>query len=170
MTKLSASYLMEQISRYAPLALLFFAFLSFLAFGIFSVDYYKTLFEPRFKGSAVFMAILIAIIQEAVRFGLLVTSIKDFRDKKISNGMLGLVGSLCLVFHDISISNSIAKMWSSDPSPYSNLFVFLILIGLLLEFRLILTVGKSKTAPGNSFPYRGKSQSRSNGVNTAANN
>lgn len=170
MTKLSASYLMEQISRYAPLGLLFFAFLSFLAFGIFSVDYYQTLFEPRFKGSAVFMAILIATIQEAVRFGLLVTSIKDFRDKKISNGMLGLIGSICLVFHDISICNRIAEMWAVDSGPYANLFTFLILIGLLLEFRLILTVGKSKAVPGQSVPYRANSRSRNNGVSTAANN
>ena len=139
------SRIMLEISKAAPLALLVFAFLSFFAVGVFAIDYYQTLFEPRFGRMAKAMAILIAIIQEAVRFGLLITSIRDFADKKKFNGWLGLLGSTGLVIHDISLCNNIAKMWSAtDPLPYSSLFMFLILIGLLLEFRLILTVGKDQ--------------------------
>lgn len=147
------SRIMLEISKAAPLALLVFAFLSFFAVGVFAIDYYDSLFISRFGRLSKPMAVLIAIIQEAVRFGLLITSIRDFADKRKFNGWIGLVGSIGLVIHDISLSNSIAKMWSPDnPLPYSSLFMFLILIGLLLEFRLILTVGNSqgKTEPGFS--------------------
>jgi len=150
------SRIMLEISKAAPLALLVFAFLSFLAVGIFAVDYYQSLFEPRFGRMAQPMAILIAVIQEAVRFGLLVTSIRDFADKKKFNGWLGLIGSIGLVIHDISLSNSIAQMWdSNNPLPYSSLFMFLILIGLLLEFRLILTVGNNQGKSVVSFSQNG---------------
>ena len=148
--------IMLEISKAAPLALLVFAFLSFFAIGVFAIDYYQTLFEPRFGRTAKVMAILIAVIQESVRFGLLITSLRDFADKKKFNGWLGLIGSIGLVIHDISLSNSIAKMWDADnPLPYSSLFMFLILIGLLLEFRLILTVTKSKEKTTVNFSNNG---------------
>jgi len=89
----------------------------------------------------------------------LVASVRDFSDDKRFNGWLGLLGSVGLVLHDLSVSKNIALMWSPDnPLPYTGLFSFLILIGLLLEFRLILTVDlkekkrvavKSKTAISN---------------------
>ena len=107
---------MEKISEHSPLCLLVFAFLSFFAIGVFSVDYYEALLSRRFGNEAKYMAILIAVIQEAVRFGLLVTSIRDFKQGKITNGMLGLLGSIGLVLHDISLSNSIAEMWSKSNS------------------------------------------------------
>ena len=142
---------MLEISKAAPLALLVFAFLSFFAIGVFAIDYYESLFTSRFGRLARPMAILIAIIQEAVRFGLLITSIRDFADDKKFNGWIGLVGSVGLVVHDISLCNNIAKMWNeSNPLPYSSLFMFLILIGLLLEFRLVLTVGNSRKSKKKS--------------------
>jgi len=162
MTKVNsfdATVIMREISKVVPVALIIFAALSFAAFGVFCVDYYESLFESRFGRSARYMAILIAIIQEAVRFGLLVASVRDFSDDKRFNGWLGLLGSVGLVLHDLSVSKNIALMWSPDnPLPYTGLFSFLILIGLLLEFRLILTVDlkekkrvavKSKTAISN---------------------
>ena len=159
MTKVNSfdtSRIMLEISKAAPIALLVFALLSFIAIGVFSIDYYQTLFEPRFARMAKPMAILIAVIQEAVRFGLLVTSVRDFANGKKLNGWLGLVGSIGLVFHDISLSNSIAEMWdSTNPLPYSSLFLFLILIGLLLEFRLILTVGHNAREYSSNFSQNG---------------
>ena len=147
---------MLEISKAAPLALLVFAFLSFFAIGIFAIDYYDSLFNSRFGRLSKPMAVLIAIIQEAVRFGLLVTSIRDFADKRKFNGWIGLVGSIGLVLHDISLSNSIAKMWDAEnPLPYSSLFMFLILIGLLLEFRLILTVKNSSSKTSVNFSQNG---------------
>jgi len=150
------SSIMLEISKAAPLALLVFAFLSFLAVGVFAIDYYDTLFAPRFGRLSKAMAVLIAVIQESVRFGLLITSIRDFADKRKFNGWIGLIGSIGLVLHDISLSNSIAKMWDAEnPLPYSSLFMFLILIGLLLEFRLILTVKNSRARNDVNFSQNG---------------
>ena len=145
------SRIMLEISKAAPLALLVFAFLSFFAVGVFAIDYYQTLFEPRFGRMAKVMAILIAVIQESVRFGLLITSIRDFADKKKFNGWLGLLGSTGLVIHDISLCNNIAKMWSAtDPLPYSSLFMFLILIFMkTLSLTLALTLSLLFTACGS---------------------
>lgn len=145
-----ANRVMLELSKVAPFALITCALLSFIAVGVFCVDYYESLFLIRFKESARIMAILVAVIQELVRFGLLIASIRDFSDKKPFNGWLGLVGSLALVVHDIGIAKDIATVWSSKtPELYSGIFIFLILIGLLLEIRLVLTVdgaklGKSK--------------------------
>lgn len=150
------SRIMLEISKAAPLALLVFAFLSFLAVGVFAIDYYDSLFVSRFGRLSKPMAVLIAVIQEAVRFGLLITSIRDFADKRKFNGWIGLIGSIGLVLHDISLSNSIARMWDAEnPLPYSSLFMFLILIGLLLEFRLILTVKNYKNQSTVNFSQNG---------------
>lgn len=146
-TSFDASRIMREISKVAPFALLTCALLSFIAVGIFSVDYYQELFLKRFTESARFMAIMVAVIQEAVRFGLLIASIRDFADRKPLNGWLGLIGSIALVIHDVSIAKSLALIWDPlNPVPYSSILVFLILIGLLLEVRLILTVGKELPA------------------------
>jgi len=144
-TLIDADSVVENISNIVPIGLVVLALLSFIAIGIFSVDYYDELLKVRFNGAAFGMAILLATIQEAVRFGLLVTSIRDFSIGSKAIGWLGLLGSLGLVFHDIYLAYDIANMWSaSNPQPYSGIFLFLILIGLLLEIRLILTLGKKK--------------------------
>ena len=124
MTKLTASTVMQKIIEYAPVTLLFLAFLSFVAIGIFSVDYYDSLFSKRFGNYSVAMAILVATIQELIRFGLLVASMKDFSDDKKFNGWLGLIGSLCLVIHDVKVSWEIALMWTgAEPEPYYNVSI-----------------------------------------------
>jgi hypothetical protein len=161
-TSFDASKIMGEISKFAPFALLICALFSFVAVSIFTVDYYEHLFLKRFSENAKFMAIVVAVIQEAVRFGLLVTSIKDFSDKKPFNGWLGLVGSIILVAHDISIAKDISSLWSPEnPSPYSGILIFLILIGLLLEIRLILTLSGTtedkNTKRKKSFSQNGKS-------------
>jgi len=153
------SRIMFEISKAAPLGLLLFAALSFLAIGIFAVDYYDSLLSPRWGRMAKPMAILLAVVQESVRFSLLITSMRDFSDEKKFNGWLGLLGSVGLVFHDISLSNRIANMWSqSDPLPYSSIFLFLILIGLLIEIRLVLTVGEYKDKNEIIFSKNGASK------------
>lgn len=134
---------MKGISKSAPAALIICALLSFTAVGIFLTDYYAELFKVRFGTYAMSMAVLVAVISEAVRFSLLVSSIRDFSDNKPFNGWLGIVGSLAMVYHDISTASKLAEYWNiTDSSPYFSILTFLILIGLLLEIRLILTVGK----------------------------
>jgi len=160
LNEFDANRVMVEFSKIAPFALILCALLSFIAVGVFCVDYYEALFNERFKEYSTSMAVMVAIIQELVRFGLLIASIRDFSDKKPFNGWLGLLGSIGLVFHDISICKDVALIWSPEnPSLYSDIFIFLILIGLLLEIRLVLTVGKMKTAD------LGKSKKeKSNGV------
>jgi hypothetical protein len=140
--------IMHSVSNYAPFVLMVLAFLSFFAVGVFWVDYYKTLFAPRFGDNSFIMAILIGIIQEAVRFGLLVASMRDFTDDKRFNGWLGLIGSIGLVWHDMSVCKEVAKLWNEQNSAaYSGVIMFLILVGLILEARLILTMaGRKKEA------------------------
>lgn len=161
-TSFDAAKIMHEISKFAPFALLICALFSFVAVSIFTVDYYEHLFQKRFTENARFMAIVVAVIQEAVRFGLLVTSIKDFSDKKPANGWIGLAGSIVLVVHDISIAKDISHLWSPEnPTPYSGILIFLILIGLLLEIRLILTLSGSSREKNviekKSFSQNGKS-------------
>lgn len=157
-TSFDASKIMREISKFAPFALLICALCSFVAMSIFTVDYYEHLLRERFTDNAKLMAILVAVIQEAVRFGLLVTSIRDFSDKKPFNGWLGLIGSIVLVAHDISLAEDIASLWSPEnPLPYSGMLVFLILLGLLLEVRLILTLsGSTKVKAGSGKKSAGQ--------------
>lgn len=132
---------MSSISSFAPIALLVCAILSFITIGIFCVDYYEELLKPRFSTSARGIAILIATLQELIRFGLLVASVRDFSDSKPLNGWLGLLGSLGLVWHDMSLCSDVAIAYSeTNFGAYEMLFYFLILIGFLLEIRLVLTV------------------------------
>jgi len=166
------SAMMREISKAAPLLLLIAAIASFAAVGIFAVDYYESLLT-RFGSYSRAMAVLIASIQELVRFALLVATIRDFSDEKRFNGWLGLIGSVALVLHDVSVARSIAAMWSPDnPLPYSSVLIFLILVGLGLEIRLALTVDlkekkeikkeKKSIAPENE-------QALKNGAYTAVN-
>ena len=162
--------IMVEISKAAPLLLLIGAIASFTSFGIFAVDYYEQLFS-KFSTHSRTMAIVIASITELVRFALLVSSIRDFSDSKRFNGWFGLIGSVALVFHDINVARSIAQMWDvANPLPYSSTFIFLILLGLGLEIRLILTTGKTQKSSENIFrktqKSSGKKSERSNGVYT----
>lgn len=144
-----ASKMMHEISKAAPLLLLLGAIASFISFGIFAVDYYENLFS-KFGTHARTIGVVIASITELVRFALLVSSIRDFSDSKRFNGWLGLMGSIALVFHDINVARSIASAWDAvNPAPYSTTFIFLILLGLGLEIRLILTTSKTSLKKPN---------------------
>lgn len=153
--------IMRQIAQATPLMLLILGLLSFVATGIFSVDYYRELLDPRFGTSAGAMAILLAVIQEAVRFGLLLASVRDFTDSKPFNGWLGLLGSVFMVVHDIGVMKKIGNMWDpSDPAPYVSMLIFLVVIGLLLEVRMILTVAGKEKAPATSTSEKQQQQPR----------
>lgn len=145
MTKLNVSSVITELAKIAPFALIICALLSFLAVGIFSTDYYQHLFEKRFGGSAFAMAVMVASIQEAVRFGLLITSLHDFRSDNLARGWIGLLASIWLVWHDISISYQLANLWDpTKPKQYSSILIFLIVIGLVLELRLVLSITGKK--------------------------
>jgi len=138
--------IMLKISAIAPFVLTILAGLTFVSIAIFFVDYYSGILSPIFGKPAFYFAVLLSLIQEATRFALLVSSIRDFGDKKQVNAYLGLIGSIGLVYHDLKTSGVVAAIYSqtagTNPEIYSGLFSFLILLGLLLEIRLILTIEK----------------------------
>jgi hypothetical protein len=168
------AYITGEITKGAPLALLVCAVLTFAAVGIFVFDYYQSLFLPRFGSSgAAAMAGLIAGVQELVRFSLLVASIRDFSENRRGNGWLGLLGSVALVGHDLHTAGEVARLWNIETSnQYANILTYLVLVGLLLEIRLILTSsGNRGSLPPSATLERGngiaRSEPRANGVYAA---
>lgn len=146
--ELSTNGIMEKISQYAPFSILFFALLSFVAVGVFKVDYYTEKFGTRFD-NAMAMAIVMAVISEGVRAALLITSSRDFIKGEKTNGWLGLLASVGIVIYEWNVAGNIAKVWSAEaPELYKGIFLFLIIVGLVLELRLVLTlsVGSSQKA------------------------
>lgn len=142
--ELTTNNVMEQISHYAPFSILFFAFLSFVAVAVFKVDYYTEKFSTRFE-NAMAMAIVMAVISEGVRAALLITSSRDFITGEKTNGWLGLIASVGIVVYEWNVAGNIAKVWSAEtPELYKGIFLFLIVVGLVLELRLVLTLNGHK--------------------------
>jgi len=136
---------MLKVAAWSPFVLTALAFATFLGVGIFFVDYYQSVLSFRFGGYSLAFGIFLAVIHEAVRFALLVSSLRDFGDKKTANAWLGLVGSIALVWHDISVAGDLSAMYAqsgASAGTFQGLLTFLILLGLLLELRLILTIEK----------------------------
>lgn len=150
MTNANLSNLVNEFTKVAPTLLLCIAALTFIGVAIFHTDFYTDVFTSRFGGTgALCFGIFLALIHELTRFALLVSSIRDFTDKKKANGWLGLIGSIALVAYDIKISSSVAELWANDSfdaAIYSSTIVFLILLGLLLEIRLVLTMSKTTSS------------------------
>lgn len=157
---------MKTVSEYAPFALLIMAVGTFLTVGIFWYDYYAHIFGARFAPwAAMAMGAFAAIIKEGVRLSLLVSSIRDFSDKRSGNGWLGLLASIALVWYEIATTEQVAQLWAQGEAAavdtYRGFIIFMVLLGLVLELRLILTV------PGASLG-KPKSRQSANGVHTAA--
>lgn len=161
MTNLSKNLMqniLDNTSKAAPFALLLMAVGTFLIVGIFWGDYYTELFSARFPAwAAVALAVFTAVIKEGVRFALLISSIRDFSDKRSANGWLGLIASVALVAYEIKVSAAVAAMWATQGFPagsYRSFLIFTILLGLILEIRLILTTPSARL---------GKPTARTNG-------
>lgn len=135
---LTVNDIMQKAGGGAPFALLAFATLTFVFVGIFSGVYMHSEFQGKFSvSSSVAMAAFAAALVEGIRFSLLISSFRDFSDSKPLNGWIGLVASLGLVFFDIQHASSIAEFWGS---PFvGHLFRWVVVLGFVLELRLILT-------------------------------
>ena len=152
---LTLSSVMKSISAITPGLILISALGTFGVLGYFQADYYHRILSDSY-GSSALMGVVIASIIELVRFVLLLSSMRDFEAKKTLSGVLGLIASIGLVVHDWSICNELGEVLGL------NVFFlnFLVVLGLILEFRLILTVDSKKTPAG------GKKQYSSNGVHS----
>lgn len=162
MTNANLANLVEQFTRIAPALLLTIAALTFVGVGIFHTNFYSAVFLIRFGSvGALCFAIFLAIIHELTRFALVVSSVRDFGEKKTGAGWLGLLGSIALVAYDIKISGSVAQLWANDSfdaAIYSSTIVFLILLGLLLEVRLVLTMVKKSSSAAPKAAQTAKKQ------------
>lgn len=160
------SQIMEQVSRYAPFALLIMAVGTFLTVGIFWTDYYEHIFSARFAPwAATAMGVFAALIKEGVRLSLLISSIRDFSDSRKGNGWIGLLASVALVWYEIRTTSQVADLWAqgeaAQADTYRGFLIFMVLLGLILELRLILTVpsaslGKPKPRQNGASSSNGK--------------
>ena len=160
------SQIMEQVSKFAPFALLTMAVGTFLTVGIFRTDYYDHIFSVRFEPwAAMAMAVFVSVIEEGVRLALLISSMRDFSDKRSGNGWLGLAASIALVWYEISTTQQVAELWAAGEAAaadtYRGFLIFMVLLGLILELRLILTVpnaslGKPKPRQNGAASSNGK--------------
>ncbi len=174
---LTVNDVLQSIADAAPALIVATSLGTFGIIGYFQADYYTTIFSDDFANSK-WIGISIAVFTELVRFVLLISSVKDFSNNKRFQGILGLVASVGLVFHDIQTNKAIATVLEGIHSHYfSSILNFLVVLGLILEIRLILAISSSnKTTTRqkqDSSPTPSKlvkSKARLNGVNTVTTN
>ncbi len=113
-------------------SLIIFGVLSFLVLGIYATDYYAALNTPRFGSfGGLVIGICLSLIIEGGRFAFLLASVRDFSIGNKKNGWLGLIASVFLVIHDLTVSWKIAHLWSAENAlDYFNLLFFLVAFGL----------------------------------------
>lgn len=133
-------------------SLIIFGLLSFLVLGIYAMDYYAQLNSSRFGyAGGMAMGFFLAAIIEGGRFAFLLASVRDFSIGNKRNGWLGLVASIFLVVHDLTVSWKVAHLWSPENAmAYFNLLLFLVLFGLFVEIRLVMAFSSSPVASSGS--------------------
>lgn len=85
------------------------------------------------------MAVFVASIAEAIRFGLLISSSKDIADKNTIGWVLGILASIGMLFYEVFyMAYHVGEYWSQETTTFTNLFIFLAVMGFILELRLCL--------------------------------
>jgi len=131
---------MQTLMDYAPTLLLICCGVCFGLMAVFFTDYYIKLFRIRWHYPAFVVGVIIACVKEVIGFALAVTSIRDFAIGKTQAGKLGLIASFSLMFFEIYMAFSVARMWSESVMyQYATIFIFLIVTSRVLEVRMILT-------------------------------
>lgn len=139
---------MNLLSVHADLFLLFFAVLSFVLLIIFKTDYYLHIFNPRLgQKIGLGVAISTALLVEGVRFSLLVASAADAINKNKKGLWLGIIASILITTYDMFICNEVGLVWGS--AVHAHILQTFVILGLLLEFRLVLMVVNSGQDLGN---------------------
>jgi len=131
---------MYKISSQASLILLILAICTFIALTIFKFDYWHNSFLIKFNDmEAKIMAVFVASIAEAIRFGLLISSSKDIADKNTIGWVLGILASIGMLFYEVFyMAYHVGEYWSRQTTTFTNLFIFLAIMGFILELRLCL--------------------------------
>jgi len=131
--------------------LITFGLFSFIVLGVYATDYYYQLNLLRFSSfSALVLAIAIALIVEGGRFAFLLASVRDFSTGNKKNGWLGLLASIFLVIHDITVSWKISQLWSErNATAYFECLLFLVLFGLFVEIRLVMAFNQTRLNAGS---------------------
>lgn len=167
----STENLVAEAAKRAPFALMLMAVGSFFIVGILWTDYYTHIFGARFDHwAAVSLGVFAALIKEGVRLSLLISSIRDFSDNRKGNGWLGLIGSIALVWYEIATTKQVATLWAGDAGTvdtYRGFIIFMVLLGLILEFRLVLTMPRTSKEALAKVNF---TKSRANGVHPAGAN
>jgi hypothetical protein len=148
-----------------PMILLVFAVMAFCAVWVFKYDFYHSLLG-RFEGwHLIALAGLIATITQGARFALLVATVSDFGTGNKRGGWLGLIGSIGFVAYEIYEAQYIAAMYS-NAAHVKVLIVFVVLVSLGLEFRIVLSLlDNVKTAKALWKSKRSQYQGNQVGVN-----
>jgi hypothetical protein len=133
--------LVSDFTDIAPMGLLVTAAMSFILVGFLMSFFYMDIFVTRFPNQNWILGIAAAIVQEGTRFFLLATTVRDFSRIRRVEGVIGVVGSLLLVLHDCRIALSLEQIWGKG---FFEMTLFFVLIGLLIELRLVLTIYKKK--------------------------
>ena len=131
---------MYKISSQASLILLILAICTFIALTIFKFDYWHNSFLIKFNDmEAKIMAVFFASIADAIRFGLLISSSKDIADKNTLGWVLGILASIGMLFYEVFyMAYHVGEYWSQETTTFTNLFIFLAVMGFILELRLCL--------------------------------
>lgn len=132
---------MNALAIQADLFLLIFAVLSFVLLIIFKSDYYSHIFNSRF-GLKVGLGVGIAtaFLTEGVRFSLLVASAADAINGNKKGLILGIIASILITIYDLFICVEVGLVWGSVV--HSHILQTFVILGLLLEVRLVLMVNK----------------------------
>ncbi|MCB0643723.1 MAG: hypothetical protein KDC44_18880 [Phaeodactylibacter sp.] len=141
----TARQIIVWLSEAAPVLIVLLATASFVLIGSFKADFYAHQYEPRFGERALFAGVATAALFGLVRLVPLITSFRDFSNSRQASGWLGLLGSFAMVWYEISEASAVAQVWNpSEPVFYSRMITFVVLLGVGLEIRAILTVGSLK--------------------------
>jgi len=137
--------LLDAVFKRSSPFLILIGLLSFILLGVFVADYYTVLYSRRFGDFWGLVAgICFSVAMEGGRFGSLMVSVRDFSTNKTKEGWLGILASIVLVGHDVMVADKIAELWSGKyQGDYYSSFLFLVLFGLYVELRLVMTLHKS---------------------------
>lgn len=153
---------MDKIADAAPFIAFIVACLAFIIIILFKTDYYSEVFSQRWNyWAALGVGFFAALAAEASRAILLLLTFRDFRNRNMWGGFLGLILSFALVGYDIFSAGPVSSIWTGAHSGQvgtiiTDVVVFLVALSAGLELRLALSTkhgAKRNTATPETEEY-----------------